>query len=160
VRDVTRDELIRLMVGRRLEEEFPKRTVAIGPPRLVVRRLTRLPKVRDVSFTVRRGEVVGLTGLVGAGRTEAARLIFGAARAEAGAIELDGQPLALRGPRDAIRAGICLLTEDRKAQGLVLTQSVRENFALPNLDRFSRLGFVRRRAERLALERHVVALRI
>ncbi len=158
--EVTRDELIRLMVGRRLEEEFPKRQVPIGPPRLVVRGLTRGRKVRDVSFEVRRGEVVGLTGLVGAGRTETARLIFGADRKEAGTVELDGRLLDIRSPRDAIRAGIALLTEDRKAQGLVLAQSVRDNFALPNLERFSFLGFVRRRAERQALARHVEALRI
>jgi ABC-type sugar transport system ATPase subunit len=160
VAGVSRDELIRLMVGRRLEEEFPKRDGVVGPPRLVVRGLTRGRKVRGVSFEVRRGEVVGLTGLVGAGRTETARLIFGADRAEAGGVELDGRPLHIRGPRDAIRAGICLLTEDRKAQGLVLAQSVRENFALPNLGRLSALGFVRGRAERRALHKHVEALRI
>ncbi|HEY7313234.1 MAG TPA: sugar ABC transporter ATP-binding protein [Gemmataceae bacterium] len=158
--EVTRDELIRLMVGRRLEEEFPKRHVAIGPSRLVVRGLTRGRKVRNVSFEIRRGEVVGLTGLVGAGRTEAARLIFGADRAEAGTVELDGRRLNIRSPRDAIRAGIALLTEDRKSQGLVLAQSVRENFALPNLSRFSALGFVRQWAERLALARHIEGLRI
>jgi ABC-type sugar transport system ATPase subunit len=160
VREVTRDGLIGLMVGRRLEEEFPKRRVTVGPPRLVVRGLRRGAKVRGVSFEVRRGEVVGLTGLVGAGRTETARLLFGADRAEAGTIELDGRALHLRGPRDAIRAGICLLTEDRKSQGLVLPQSVRENFALPNLKRLSALGFVRQRAERTALAEHVRRLRI
>ncbi len=158
IREVTREELIRLMVGRRLEEEFPKRQVRIGPPRLVVRGLRRGRKVRDVSFEIRRGEVVGLTGLVGAGRTETARLIFGADRKEAGSIELDGRTLDIRTPRDAIRAGIALLTEDRKAQGLVLAQSVRDNFALPNLERFSFLGFVRRRAERQALARHIESL--
>jgi ribose transport system ATP-binding protein len=158
--EVTRDELIRLMVGRRLEEEFPKRQVRIGPPRLMVRGLKRGRKVREVSFEIRRGEVVGLTGLVGAGRTETARLIFGADRKEAGTIELDGRILDIRSPRDAIRAGIALLTEDRKAQGLVLAQSVRDNFALPNLERFSFLGFVRRRAERQALVRHIESMRI
>jgi ribose transport system ATP-binding protein len=158
--EATREELIRLMVGRRLEEEFPKRQVRIGPPRLVVRGLRRGRKVRDVSFEIRRGEVVGLTGLVGAGRTETARLIFGADRKEAGSVELDGRALDIRSPRDAIRAGIALLTEDRKAQGLVLVQSVRDNFALPNLQRFSFLGFVRRRAERQAMARHIEELRI
>jgi ABC-type sugar transport system ATPase subunit len=158
--EVTRDELIRLMVGRRLEEEFPKRQVRIGSPRLVVRGLKRGRKVREVSFEVRRGEVVGLTGLVGAGRTETARLIFGADRKEAGTIQLDGRTLDIRSPRDAIRAGIALLTEDRKAQGLVLAQSVRDNFALPNLERFSFLGFVRRRAEWQALTRHIESMRI
>jgi ABC-type sugar transport system ATPase subunit len=101
-----------------------------------------------------------MTGLVGAGRTETARLLFGADRTDAGTLELDGRPLRIRSPRDAIRAGICLLTEDRKSQGLVLSHSVRENFALPNLNRFSNGGFIRNRVERLALERHVEALRI
>jgi ribose transport system ATP-binding protein len=159
VGEVTRDELIRLMVGRQLVSPTRQRGM-VGPPRLVVRGLRHGAKVRGVSFEVRRGEVVGLTGLVGAGRTETARLLFGADRAEAGTIELDGRPLRFRGPRDAIRAGICLLTEDRKAQGLVLNQSVRENFALPNLGRLSRLGFVRGRAERRALQQHVEALHI
>jgi ABC-type sugar transport system ATPase subunit len=160
IQATTRDDLIRMMVGRRLEEEFPRRHSSIGEPRLVVRDLTRATKVRGVSFCIRRGEVLGLTGLVGAGRTETARLIFGADPADAGIIELDGRALDLRGPRDAIRAGICLLTEDRKGQGLVLRQSVRENFALPNLRQFSRFGFVQRRAERVALVSHVALMRI
>jgi ABC-type sugar transport system ATPase subunit len=113
-----------------------------------------------VSFTIRRGEVLGLTGLVGAGRTETARLIFGADRADAGTIELDGLLLNVRRPRDAIRAGICLLTEDRKGQGLVLGQSVRDNFALPNLRQFSRFGFVDPAAERATLADHIQTLRI
>jgi ABC-type sugar transport system ATPase subunit len=116
--------------------------------------------VRNVSFDVRRGEVVGLTGLVGAGRTETARLLFGADRAEAGSVELDGRRLDIRSPRDAIRAGIALLTEDRKAEGLVPGQSVRENFALPNLSRLSSLGFVRKRAELSALAHYIESLRI
>jgi ABC-type sugar transport system ATPase subunit len=157
---VSRDELIRLMVGRSLDEEFPKRRVTIGEPRLVVRNLCRGVKVRNVSFEICRSEVVGLTGLVGAGRTETARLLFGADRAEAGTVELDGRPLRIRSPRDAIRAGICLLTEDRKSQGLVLDHSVRENFALPNLGRFSTAGFIHRRPERQALTRHVETLRM
>jgi ABC-type sugar transport system ATPase subunit len=156
----TRDELIGLMVGRRLEEEFPRRHIEVGPPRLVVRNLTRGSRVRSVSFAVGRGEVVGLTGLVGAGRTETARLIFGANRAEAGEVELDGRRLRIHGPRDAIAAGICLLTEDRKGQGLVLAQSARANFALPNLGALSRLGFVRGRLERREFDRLAAALRI
>jgi ABC-type sugar transport system ATPase subunit len=91
--------------------------------------------------------VLGLTGLVGAGRTETARLIFGADRLESGTVELDGKKLQLKSPRDAIQAGIGLLTEDRKGQGLVLLHSVCENFALPNLARFSRWNCLRPRLE-------------
>jgi len=109
---------------------------------------------------VRRGEVLGLTGLVGAGRTETARLIFGADRPDSGIIELDGKRLNIRNPRDAIRAGIGLLPEDRKAQGLVLGRSVRENFGLANLSRNSRWGFVLREQEQAAFAHHVTGLDI
>ena len=158
--DVTRGELIEMMVGRQLEQEFPQRARQPGPDRLVVRKLCRGRKVREVSFRIRRGEVLGLTGLVGAGRTEVARCLFGADRADSGAIELDGRPLSIHHPREAIRAGVALLTEDRKSQGLVLGQSVRENFGLPNLSRFSRLGVVRETAERAAFAGYVQSLRI
>ena len=157
---IAREPLIELMVGRKLEQEFPKRTLAIGPPRLVVKDLCRGRKVRSVSFAVRRGEVLGLTGLMGAGRTETVRLLFGADQPDSGTIELDGKPLRLANPRDAIRAGIGFLTEDRKAQGLVLGQSVRENFGLPNLARFERWGFVQEQQERDALAGYVRSLGI
>jgi len=158
--DVTRDALIELMVGRRLDQEFPPRTAAVGPPRLVVRGLSRAPRVRDVSFQVRQGEIVALTGLVGAGRTETARLIFGADRADAGTVSVDGRTLRLRQPRDAIRGGICLLTEDRKSQGLILAHSVQENFSLPNLRRYSRGGVIGLRRERNEFDQYVKQLQI
>jgi ribose transport system ATP-binding protein len=160
VRDLTRERLIELMVGRKLEAEFPKRSVRIGEPRLVARDLCRGTTVRGVSIEVRRGEVLGLTGLVGAGRTELARLLFGADPADAGTISLDGNTVRLRSPRDAIRAGICLLPEDRKQQGLVLGLSVRDNFALPSLPRLSRFGFIRDRIEANAFDRFVRGIRI
>jgi ribose transport system ATP-binding protein len=158
--EVDRDGLIEMMVGRRLDREFPERRRAPGKERLRVRGLRRGNAVRDVSFTVRGGEILALTGLVGAGRTETARLLFGADPADHGTVELDGRPLRLRHPRDAIRAGIALLVEDRQAQGLVLGQSVRANFGLPNLGQFSRAGFVSAAAEARALARYVSALRI
>ncbi|MEX1048512.1 MAG: sugar ABC transporter ATP-binding protein [Akkermansiaceae bacterium] len=157
---ITRNEMIELMVGRELKDEFPTRTTAIGPPRLEVSHLTRGRAVRDVSFTVHRGEILALTGLVGAGRTETVRLIFGADRREVGEIRLDGKLLAIRSPRDAIAAGIGLLTEDRKLQGLVLGHSVRENFGLPNLGRLSTRGFVRLGREREEFGRYVEQLKI
>ncbi len=160
IAESTREKMIELMVGRTLENEFPKQPAEIGSPRLRVQGLCRGRDVQDVSFEVRSGEIVGLTGLVGAGRTETARLIFGADRLERGTIELDGVPLRLRHPRDAIAAGICLLTEDRKAQGLVLGQTVRENFGLPNLARFSRLGFLNQRAENRSLDGYIKSLQI
>ncbi len=158
--DVTRRELIERMVGRELKDEFPPRRTNPGAVRLEVRGLRRGTAVRDVGFDVRRGEILGLAGLVGAGRTEAVRLLFGADAREAGEVRLDGVPLEIRSPQDAIAAGIGLLTEDRKLQGLVLGHSVRENFALPNLGWLSRNGFVQRRRELDELEGHVRRLSI
>ena len=160
IAQVTRQELIELMVGRELSDEFPKRSTTIGPPRLEVTGLRRGRAVCDVSLSVRRGEILALTGLVGAGGTETVRLIFGADPREAGEIRLDGRLLAIRSPRDAIAAGIGLLTEDRKLQGLVLGHSVRENFGLPNLNWLTRGGFVMLRRERDEFARYVATLRI
>ena len=158
--DLTRNRMIELMVGREIQNEFPKHYQTVGDVRLSVDRLCRGNFVRDVSFEIRAGEVLGLTGLVGAGRTEVARLIFGADRADSGTVALDGVPLDIRSPRDAIRAGICLLTEDRKGQGLILDASVRENFGLPNLPEFSTWGFVRERQQRTAFGEYVTKLQI
>jgi len=146
--EMTRSEMIEMMVGRELKDEFPSRIPAIGEPRLEVSGLCRGRAVRDVAFTVHRGEILALTGLVGAGRTETVRLIFGADEREAGEIRIDGKPLAVRSPEEAIASGIGLLTEDRKLQGLALGHSVRENFGLPNLIRLSKGGFVKLAQER------------
>ena len=160
IADITRGEMIAMMVGRSLDEEFPKRTPQIGAARLVVKGLRRGKAVRDVSFEVRRGEILAITGLVGAGRSETARLIFGADERDAGEVSLDGRALDLRSPRDAIAKGIGLLTEDRKAQGLVLMHSSRENFGLPNVGRLSRAGFMRMSAERGEFDRYIATLKI
>ena len=150
-----RDEMIEAMVGRSLSTEFPARLPgALGETRLEVRGLAGGGRVRDVSFDIRRGEVLGLAGLVGAGRTEVARMVSGAMASDGGEVRLDGRRLDLRTPRQAIRNGICLLPEDRRGQGLVLSRSARANFALPNLDRFRRVrGLVDRRLERRAFSR-------
>ena len=157
---VRREELIEMMVGRRLDQEFPARPPRRGGPCLAVERLCRGAKVREVSFVLHHGEVLTLTGLVGSGRTETARLLFAADQPDAGAIFLHGRRLQLRNPRDAIRAGICLLTEDRQSQGLILDQSVLDNFGLPNLGVFSRLGILRQSQERAVFAEYVQSLRI
>jgi ABC-type sugar transport system ATPase subunit len=155
---LTREEIVEKMVGRPLTDEYPTKGGApLGEELLAVDDLRGGP-VRGVSFAVRRGEILGLAGLVGAGRTELARLVFGADRRSGGTVRLAGRALALASPRDAIRAGICLLTEDRKAQGLLLGRSALENFALPNLGRFSRRGWLRLGEERAAFALHVAAL--
>ena len=158
--EVSRADLIRMMVGRELTEEFPRRHVRPGAPRLMVEGLCRGKAVQKVSLEVRAGEVLALTGLVGSGRTETLRLIFGADRRWAGRITLDGQPLALGSPRAAIAAGIGFLPEDRKTQGLVLGLSVRKNFGLPNLPLLSRGGFVRQGEERRACTEYISTLQI
>src|SRR6185436_4006140 len=154
-RELNRQMLIEMMVGRKLENEFPKERAPIGEERLIVRNLHRAPAVKGVSFSIHRGEVLGLTGLIGAGRTEVARLIFGADRRESGEMLLDNRPHNPRSPRDAIKSGVCLITEDRKAQGLILPHSARENFGLPNLNRLSTVGFVRHATERNAFAKYI-----
>ncbi|MFM7561864.1 MAG: ATP-binding cassette domain-containing protein, partial [Planctomycetota bacterium] len=122
--------------------------------------LSRMPAVQPCSFTLRRGEILGVTGLVGSGRTELARLLAGADRATGGFVRLDGRELRIRSPREAINAGICLLTEDRKHQGLVLSATVRENFALPNLGHLARAGVIQRNKERTRCREYAERLRI
>ncbi len=158
--DVSRESLIELMVGRPLEAEFPKRAAALGPERLRVEGLRRGKAVQNVSFSVRAGEVLGFAGLVGAGRTETMRIVFGADRPQEGRIFVDGTEVRIRSPRDAMRNRICLLSEDRKGEGLVLKHSVRENFGLPNLERFLWGPFIDRRRERQAFAGYVEMLKI
>jgi ribose transport system ATP-binding protein len=160
VAETNREEIIRMMVGRELKESIPKRPVPPGEPLLTVEGLTRRGAFEGIGFTIHRGEVLGLGGLVGAGRTEVARAIFGADRLDAGRILLEGRPVAVRSPRDAIRHGIGLVPEDRKTLGLILSMVVRENVTLANLDLLSMLGFVNQRKERDVAREYVGSLRI
>ena len=158
--DLERHEMIELMVGRSLDKEFPFHECQPGDVRLAVKNLSHGTKVRNVSFELRAGEIVGLTGLVGAGRTETARLIFGADKKDSGTVELDGKPISATSPRDAIRCGICLLTEDRKSQGLVLGLAVQENFGLPSLHQFTHKGLINREQESDAFAKYVKQIKI
>ena len=160
IKGLTRKAMIEYMVGRELKDEFPKRSVTIGETRLRVTGLSNSTTVKDVSLEINRGEILALTGLVGAGRTETVRLIFGADKRHSGEIELDGKTLKIRSPSDAIKAGLGLLTEDRKLQGLVLGHSAIDNFGLPNLNRFSRNGFLHHRLERQEFQDYTSALKI
>jgi len=160
VADTDREDIIHMMVGRELKEKIPKAAAEQGEVALEVRGLNRVGALKDVSLTVRHGEVLGLAGLVGAGRTEVARAIFGADPIDSGEVLLDGRPVHIRSPKDAIRLGIGLVTEDRKALGLVLGMAVRENVTLANLGPLSRLGFVSRRREREVANRFVEDLMI
>jgi ribose transport system ATP-binding protein len=135
------ENVIHLMVGRELGDMFHKEEAEIGAPLLEVRGLTRQGVVEDVSFTLRRGEILGFAGLVGAGRTETARLLFGADPKDAGQIYVEGELVKIDSPMDAVMAGIGLLPEDRGNQGLVLSLSVLENVVLPTLDDYARAGW-------------------
>ena len=136
------EEIVRLMAGRRLEQVFPVRRPSVGRELLATKRLTRAGAFSDVSLTVRAGEIVGMFGLVGSGRTEAAECLFGAALPTAGEIYVDGRPVKLRSPKDAIKAGLALVTEDRKESGLVLDMSVRDNAGLATMARARRYGLL------------------
>ena len=161
-RETTIDKVVARMVGRSLEDKFPPRTsVPTGEVLLSVDQLTRANVFGPVSFELRRGEILGFAGLMGAGRTEVARAIFGADLPDSGTIRLGHETLAIRSPIDAIRRGIAYLSEDRKANGLSLNMPVASNITLANMDAVSnRLGFIRFATEAAVAKRYVDALDI
>ncbi|MCA1629082.1 MAG: sugar ABC transporter ATP-binding protein [Acidobacteria bacterium] len=160
VRATDKSELIRLMVNRELTDLFPKEHAARGAEALRVEHLSTEGGLKDVSFSLHRGEILGVAGLLGAGRTELARAIFGLDKLTAGAIYVGGEARRIGSPRAAIDAGLGFLTEDRKGQGLVLPLSVRENLCLSSVDKFTKWGVVDSAREREAANRYVKELRI
>jgi len=150
---LTRDEVIRLMVGRPLDAHYPTLPPETpqATPLLVVRDLTSPGRIEGVSFDVYPGEIYGIAGLVGSGRTSLLRAICGADRYLSGSITLRGEPLHATNPHQAIAAGLALVTEDRKSQGLVLGMSIRENVTLAHLDDFAAFGVIEREKERAAV---------
>lgn len=153
-------QLIRMMVGRTLEEVYPERRQAPAGEVLAVRNLTREGAFQDVSFSLRKGEILGFFGLVGSGRTQVARCIFGADRLDAGEIRLHGKPFKPKSPRDAVRAGIALLTEDRKRDGLVLSCSIRDNVSLASLPQMAHGVILDRRRQDRCVQAKVQELAI
>jgi ribose transport system ATP-binding protein len=160
--EVNVGDVIRMMVGRDLEDEHLRHGSEPGPVALRVVGLTVGEKVRDVSFEVCRGEILGVAGLMGSGRTETMRAAFGADRADRGEIYLyeAADPVKISTPRDAVRNSIALLTEDRKEQGLLLPLSVRENISLTRLGEVSRLGWMDRSRERSVARRFIDTLSV
>jgi ABC-type sugar transport system ATPase subunit len=153
--------VVQQMIGRRLEQYFPAHVNAtIGDEVLRVEHLTVPRQFSDVSFTLRAGEVLGLAGLVGAGRSEVARAIFGLEPEVRGTIFLRGTPVRVSSPREAMTLGIGLVPEDRKRQGLVLAMTAGENASLPTLPSLARWGWVNRRAERTTVGRFFERLRV
>jgi ribose transport system ATP-binding protein len=160
--DLSPGEIIFRMVGRDLEHEQLRHGTKPGAVVLRVEGLTVGDKIKDVSFEVTSGEILGVAGLMGSGRTETMRAIFGADKADRGRIYLYGssEPAEIRRPRDAVRKGIALLTEDRKEQGLLLSLAVRKNISLARLDDISRLGWLDISKERAMAERYIDTLSV
>ena len=131
--DIDEREIVRLMVGREIENLYPKENVDVGDVLLRVEGITRRGVLRDCSFEVHKGEILGFAGIMGAGRTELARAVFGADPIDDGRIELDGEELTIRSPRDAIDAGIGYLTEDRKGEGLAMQLGIEPNITLASV---------------------------
>ncbi|MCA1688849.1 MAG: sugar ABC transporter ATP-binding protein, partial [Actinobacteria bacterium] len=153
-------ELVRMMVGRSIEDQFPRRRPEIGEVLLDVRNLSREGVLEDISFQVRAGEVVGVAGIVGAGRTELARAIFGVDPVEAGEVWVRGERMEHFDPREAKHRGIGFITEDRQGQGIVPPLSVAENLALASLGRYTSAGLVNRREQRSQAEKMIGDLNI
>ena len=161
LKDVDRAELVRLMVGRDIQAIFPKREVPIGAIALEVRGLgCRAAGIHDVTFQVRRGEILGVAGLVGSGRTQLAETLFGLTPCDAGAIQLQDDVMRIESPAQAIRMRMAYLPEDRRQHGVVMEMPVAANISLANLDAVSRRGLIDDRAERELASGYVERLRI
>jgi ribose transport system ATP-binding protein len=158
--EVSTRDLIRYMADRELQEHFPRAQVEPGPPVLEVRNLSTRTKLRGISFQLRQGEILGVAGLLGSGRTEMAQALFGVDPRESGEILVDGQARRIRSPRAAIRAGIGFLPEDRRLLGLVLPLSIKRNVSLPNTDRVYPRGLLHRGQERQLADACVTGLRV
>ena len=153
------DDLVKLMIGRDLKDVYPKRTVEQGEVLLEVSSLSQSKLLRDISFQLHAGEIVGFAGIVGSGRTELARAIFGA-DPSSGEMRIAGKPYKPHSPAAAIRNGVALVTEDRKAQGLFLQLSVRINTTISGLRRLTRLGVINFGKELTLVKRMIQELRI
>jgi ribose transport system ATP-binding protein len=160
-KEITMPEIIANMVGREIKEKFPRVNLERGKKIFAVQKINAGNMVRDISFDLYEGEIVGIAGLMGAGRTETTRAIFGVDPKESGEILIDGEPVIINCPRDAIQAGLVLAPEDRKKDGLCTGLSIKENIALPNLDILcNRWGVVNRKKEAEMIEKTVASLNI
>ena len=151
VAELTEDRLIEMMVGRRLDEQYPHVDVPEGEVRLEVNQLSG-SGVHNVSFTLRAGEILGISGLMGAGRTELMKVLYGALPKESGEVRLNGKTISNDCPQDGLNNGIVYISEDRKGDGLILGMSVKENMSLTALDHFSKVGRIRHDSEQLAVD--------
>ncbi|HCM27055.1 MAG: hypothetical protein A2Z99_20160 [Treponema sp. GWB1_62_6] len=157
--DFTRDDLITKMVGRTIENEYPERPRCAGDTLMEVQSINT-HKLHDISFTLRKGEILGLVGLVGAGRTEIVRALYGADKVRGHRVLIKGKPVTIRNPKEAKDAGFGFIPEDRKLQGLVLPFSVESNISMASISNFSKFGFIRKSLEKGIGTRQVKALNV
>jgi len=152
VSEATISSIINLMVGRSLDQLFPKEEAEIGDIVLEVENLSRIGYFKDISFNLHKGEILGFFGLIGAGRTEVMRVLFGIDRATGGKVHLKGKPVTFTRPKDAMKAGIAYIPEDRHEQGTILDMSIADNITLPKVDDLSHFGILDKKAERSLAE--------
>lgn len=157
---ITRNDVIKNMVGREVTDIFPKQEVPITEEMLRVENLSKAGKFQDVSFDVKRGEILGIAGLVGAGRSEVMQAIFGYRPADSGKIFFQGKEVKIANPTDAMKLGIAFVTEDRKEEGLFLDESIAHNITLADLENFLKFGFLDKKKERQAVREQRESLRI
>jgi ABC-type sugar transport system ATPase subunit len=159
-KDLDSDRLITLMVGREISEITPKTNAPIGETVLKVDGLSYKHKFRDVNFELRRGEILGIAGLMGAGRSELVETIFGIRRKTSGTIEINKQPVDIKSPSDAIRHGMALITEDRKITGLNLSASIRDNITIVSIKKLIKYGLLNKKNEQMCAEEYIKKLKI
>ena len=160
IKDITMDDVVKMMIGREIGERYPSRNHSVGKTVFEVKGLSRKGAFNDVSFTVGAGEVLGVSGLMGAGRTEIMQTVFGYLPADSGEILIDGQPVKIKNPMDAMKAGIGFITEDRKVEGLMLDKTIRENIALANLGTISGSGVISKAKEKSLISRGIEEFKI
>lgn len=159
-KEATNDMVVKAMVGRELTEQYPKREAHIGEPILELKGLTRQGEFENISFKLHRGEILGLVGLVGAGRTETMQALFGITKPESGEVYLKGEKVELKKPVDAINHGIAYVTEDRKGEGLVLPMSIAQNATLPSMKELSGKVFIKGAQEKKQTEQILSELKV
>ncbi len=161
ISDTSMNDVVKMMIGREIGERFPKGNNVPGAVALEVSHLNKAGLIHDVSFSVRAGEVLGVSGLMGAGRTEIMHTIFGSMKLDSGEIKINGKPVTIHNPLEAKRLGIGFVTEDRKSEGLMLDFSIRENIAIANLDHISgAFGVLDKKAERALAEKGAAEFKI
>lgn len=160
IEDTNKADLIKMMVGRALNEQYPSVEKEIGETALEVENISTEAFLKNVSFQVRKGEILGIAGLVGAGRTETARAIYGADRKSSGTVKVHGETITVKRPKDAIRKGISLIPEDRKKHGILLEMPIRDNISFISVRNISKFGIVNKKKDRELSWKYMQELRI